>query len=107
MLIFPSGASSGIGEATAVEFARHGCCLALNGRNVENLKRTATLSQQAGLPVSKVSVVYLKGKDEFCFIRSFAGLGFPCGRFEQHAVIYAHCRLTAGRPGSALTTLRL
>ena len=36
-----TGASSGIGAATAVLFSRLGASLALAGRNVDNLKGTA------------------------------------------------------------------
>jgi len=40
-VVLITGASSGIGAATAVKFAKYGACLALNGRNVENLKKVA------------------------------------------------------------------
>ena len=33
-----TGASSGIGRATAIEFAKYGAKLAINGRNVDRLK---------------------------------------------------------------------
>lgn len=36
-----TGASSGIGAATAIVFAKLGARLALNGRDVENLKKVA------------------------------------------------------------------
>ena len=36
-----TGASSGIGAATAVHFARLGAVLAITGRNEENLQDTA------------------------------------------------------------------
>ena len=36
-----TGASSGIGAATAVHFSRLGAVLAITGRNAENLAKTA------------------------------------------------------------------
>lgn len=40
-VILLTGASSGIGLATAHRFAKHGAALALSGRNVDNLKAVA------------------------------------------------------------------
>uniref|UniRef100_D3TP78 Reductases n=1 Tax=Glossina morsitans morsitans TaxID=37546 RepID=D3TP78_GLOMM len=40
-VVLITGASSGIGAAAAVKFAKLGATLALNGRNVENLKEVA------------------------------------------------------------------
>ena len=48
------GASSGIGAATAVEFAKHGVKLAIHGRNVENLEKTAKKCYEAGLKEAQV-----------------------------------------------------
>ncbi|XP_017140606.1 glucose 1-dehydrogenase-like [Drosophila miranda] len=46
-VILITGASSGIGAATALKFARLGACLALNGRNVDNLKKIAQQCSEA------------------------------------------------------------
>jgi len=43
-----TGASSGIGAATAVQFAKLGALLAITGRNVENLEKTAKQCQEQG-----------------------------------------------------------
>jgi NAD(P)-dependent dehydrogenase (short-subunit alcohol dehydrogenase family) len=46
--IFITGASSGIGEALAVEFARRGYAAAVTGRRVERLEALAARLQQLG-----------------------------------------------------------
>lgn len=43
-----TGASSGIGAATAILFAKLGARLALNGRDVENLKKVAEQCTECG-----------------------------------------------------------
>ena len=48
------GASSGIGAATAVAFAKHGVKLAINGRNAENLEKTAKKCYEVGLKETEV-----------------------------------------------------
>ena len=50
-----SGASSGIGEGTAVHFAKLGSQLSLAGRSAENLKRVAGLCQEQGVSEQDVS----------------------------------------------------
>ncbi|XP_061390862.1 3-oxoacyl-[acyl-carrier-protein] reductase FabG-like [Musca vetustissima] len=47
-VVLITGASSGIGAATAVKFAQLGATLALNGRNVENLEKVAKLCANEG-----------------------------------------------------------
>ncbi|XP_035659026.1 3-oxoacyl-[acyl-carrier-protein] reductase FabG-like [Branchiostoma floridae] len=52
-----TGASSGIGRGTAVEFAQLGAHLALTGRNQENLQATAKACVEAGTPQDKILLV--------------------------------------------------
>ncbi|XP_019614664.1 PREDICTED: uncharacterized protein LOC109462549 [Branchiostoma belcheri] len=52
-----TGASSGIGKGTAVEFAQLGAHLALTGRNQENLQATAKACVEAGSPEDKILLV--------------------------------------------------
>ncbi|KAH8307757.1 hypothetical protein KR044_012677, partial [Drosophila immigrans] len=47
-VVLITGASSGIGAATAVKLAKYGACLALNGRNLDNLKEVAGQCSQTG-----------------------------------------------------------
>ncbi|XP_037799707.1 uncharacterized oxidoreductase TM_0325-like isoform X2 [Penaeus monodon] len=49
-----TGASSGIGRGCAVTLAKEKCQLAITGRNVEALKETAGLCQEAGLAQDKI-----------------------------------------------------
>ncbi len=51
-----SGASSGIGRATAVEFAKHGVKVAIAGRRAEKLEETAQLCYKEGLKEKDVSL---------------------------------------------------
>lgn len=50
-----AGASSGIGRATAVQFAKHGVKVAIAGRNAEKLEETAQLCYKEGLKDKDVS----------------------------------------------------
>ena len=43
-----TGASSGIGRAAAIELAKQGACVALNGRNIDRLNETAQEIQALG-----------------------------------------------------------
>ncbi|XP_030562335.1 uncharacterized protein LOC115763761 [Drosophila novamexicana] len=53
-VVLITGASSGIGAATAVKFAKYGACLSLNGRNVENLNKVAEQCKAAGAATALV-----------------------------------------------------
>lgn len=65
-----TGASSGIGAATAIVFAKLGARLALNGRDVENLKKVAEQCTDCGA-------------EQVCLI-VFLQLCFACGAFKGH-----------------------
>ncbi|KAH8295087.1 hypothetical protein KR018_007058, partial [Drosophila ironensis] len=56
-VVLITGASSGIGAATAVKFAKLGACLALNGRNVENLNKVAAECAKVGPSASCPALV--------------------------------------------------
>jgi len=49
-----TGASSGMGAAAAVGFAKLGCLIAINGRNAENLNKTKQAAIQAGAKEDQV-----------------------------------------------------
>lgn len=50
------GASSGIGQGAAIEFAKHGSNLVLGGRNVDQLKDTKSQCVKAGLKENQVRI---------------------------------------------------
>ena len=52
-----TGASSGIGRATAVRYAHNSVRLALTGRDASRLQDTARRCVEAGLKTSDVSIV--------------------------------------------------
>ena len=56
MNIFITGASSGIGEHIAYEYAKHGIHLALCARRKEKLEQTANKCRQMGAQVTTYSV---------------------------------------------------
>ena len=65
---FP-GASSGIGAASAVLYAKHGAKLVINGRNEEKLKKTASLCEEQGIQKENVRIIlndYRKSDSSFC-----------------------------------------
>jgi len=49
-----TGASSGIGQGAAVEFAKHGANLVLGGRNVDQLQETKNQCIKAGLKENQI-----------------------------------------------------
>lgn len=49
-VVLITGASSGIGEATAIHFSKLGASLALTGRNIKNLEKTASACTESGAP---------------------------------------------------------
>jgi NAD(P)-dependent dehydrogenase (short-subunit alcohol dehydrogenase family) len=49
-----TGASSGIGQGAAIEFAKHGANLVLGGRNVDQLKETKNQCIKAGLKENQI-----------------------------------------------------
>ena len=76
-----TGASSGIGEATALEFAREGAKVALNSRTEEKLKKTAAKCQEAGAKEQDVRIQI-----------NFNGLnGQKLGQSGRHSRSSAQC----------------
>ncbi len=61
--VWITGASSGIGEALALRYAREGASLALSARRKDELERVAGLCRDAGLPADQVLVLPLDVTD--------------------------------------------
>ena len=58
-MIIIVGASAGIGEGTAVHFAKLGSRLSLAGRSADNLSRVALLCREQGLSENDVREIIL------------------------------------------------
>ena len=56
--ISATGASSGIGQAIAIEFAKNGTSLVITGRNQERLQETVQKCIQAGLACGQVRLAF-------------------------------------------------
>uniref|UniRef100_A0A914UR12 Uncharacterized protein n=1 Tax=Plectus sambesii TaxID=2011161 RepID=A0A914UR12_9BILA len=56
-VVIVTGASSGIGRATAELFAKHGACVAITGRNAKSLEETKALAAKAGGKADNVLVI--------------------------------------------------
>ncbi len=61
--VWVTGASSGIGEALALRYAREGASLVLSARRKDELERVAGLCRDAGLPADQVLVLPLDVTD--------------------------------------------
>ena len=61
--VWITGASSGIGEALALRFAREGACLVLSARRQDELERVAGRCREAGLPADQILVLPLDVTD--------------------------------------------
>ena len=53
-VVLVTGASSGIGARSALEFAKYGCRLAITGRNQDNLEDTARRCREEGLAEANI-----------------------------------------------------
>jgi len=58
-VVFITGASSGVGQAAAVEFSKQGSKVAIHGRNEERLKETVRQCVAAGTP--EKDILYVMG----------------------------------------------
>ncbi|XP_013380737.1 uncharacterized protein LOC106151857 [Lingula anatina] len=52
-----TGASSGIGQGTAIHMASLGCKLTISGRKMDNLQKTAQMCEEQGLAKEKIQIV--------------------------------------------------
>jgi NADP-dependent 3-hydroxy acid dehydrogenase YdfG len=62
-VVWITGASSGIGESLALQFASEGARLVLSARREEELNRVRELCIEKGLPAAKSLVLPLDVKD--------------------------------------------
>ena len=72
-VVVVTGASAGVGRATALEFARNGCDVALLARNQERLDRAAEEVRQFGVRALPISAD----------VSDFAGMDAAASRVEQ------------------------
>ena len=82
-----TGASSGIGRATAVRYAHNGVRLALTGRDASRLQDTARRCVEAGLKTSDVSIVVVVVVDCDSVTRTKS----MCVRYDSLGVGYQDC----------------
>jgi NADP-dependent 3-hydroxy acid dehydrogenase YdfG len=59
MILFSTGASSGIGAETAVYMGKLGCRLLITGRNKDNLEATRKRCLEAGVLESNVCIMFI------------------------------------------------
>ena len=78
------GSSSGIGAATAVDFARQGATIAITGRNAENLERTRNQCLEAGASEGQVCVAMCEYMMTSSNGNIFRVTGPLCGEFIGH-----------------------
>ncbi|XP_013380564.1 uncharacterized protein LOC106151726 [Lingula anatina] len=56
-VVIITGASSGIGQGTAIHMASLGCKLTISGRKMDNLQKTAQMCEEQGLAKEKILIV--------------------------------------------------
>lgn len=81
--VWITGASSGIGEALAREFAREGANLVLSARREEELKRVRDLCVSAGLEAGSILVLPLDVTDYPAFPAALAAVLDRFGRVDM------------------------
>lgn len=62
-VVLVTGASSGLGRAISIEFARLGACLAITGRDEKRLEETSALCIKEGETILNNENIYLKTAD--------------------------------------------